>query len=100
MKLYLDNYVSYNDFVLFYGNPSETQLSQLTQHLLESYHLGGDTVIDSIGDGFGVDWLQALIEYNSRREEYELCSIMKEILDKYIENYGNKQTEKSIIQDL
>lgn len=97
MKFYIDDYIPYYEFVQLWGEPKEEHLKELTQHLLESYHMGGDDVIDSIGDGFGVGWLQALIDYNEGVEEYELCSVIKEILDTYIENYGNKQGEKQFI---
>lgn len=86
----IEPYLSLKDFVMMFGEPDSKQLGDLTQHLMQSYHMGGEYVIDSIGEGFGVDWLQRLIEYNEEREEYELCSIIKEILDTYIENYGNK----------
>ena len=97
MHYYLDDYIPYYEFVQLWGEPKEDHLKELTQHLLKSYHIGGDKVIDSIGEGFGVGWLQALIDYNEGVEEYELCSVIKEILDTYIENYGNKQGEKQFI---
>lgn len=88
--MYIPEYLPYRDFVQNYGQPNDKQMSELTQHLIKSYHMGGEMVIDSIGNGFGVDWLQSLINHNERMEEYELCSVIKEILDTYIENYGNK----------
>ena len=96
-KVIMDGYLPYYDFIQLYGEPKQKQLDELTQHLLKSYHMGGDKVIDSIGDGFGVGWLQVLIDHNETREEYELCSVIKEILDTYIENYGNKQGQKHFI---
>ena len=52
MNYYLDDYIPYYEFVQLWGEPKEDHLKELTQHLLKSYHIGGDKVIDSIGEGF------------------------------------------------
>jgi hypothetical protein len=34
-------------------------------------------------DGFGYDWTQYLLEYNTKIEEYERCAIIRDVLADY-----------------
>jgi hypothetical protein len=49
---------------------------------METYHRI-DTDPYELVDGFGIDWLELLLKYNEKREEYELCAIFRDLINDY-----------------
>ena len=75
--------LSMDDYVRIYGElPSHTVLKRMTQEFIKSYHtLGVDSI--HLVDGYGLDWMDALITYNEEVEEYELCTIFRDLIIEY-----------------
>ena len=75
--------LSMDDYVRIYGElPSHTVLKRMTQEFIKSYHtLGVDSI--HLVDGYGLDWMDALITYNEEVEEYELCTIFRDLIIAY-----------------
>jgi hypothetical protein len=62
--------------------PSDNDLGNITQGFMETYHRM-DTDPYELVDGFGIDWLELLLKYNEKREEYELCAIFRDLINDY-----------------
>ena len=75
--------LSMDTYVKIYGElPSYTVLKGMTQEFIKSYHtLGVDSI--HLVDGYGLDWMDALITYNEEVEEYELCTIFRDLIIEY-----------------
>ena len=63
-----------------------------TQEFMEAYHRLETDPFELVS-GFGVDWLELLMEHNEGREEYELCAEIKKVLDKKPRKTRKKKTE-------
>ena len=75
--------LSMDDYVRIYGElPSHTVLKRMTQEFIKSYHtLGVDSL--HLVDGYGLDWIESLLTYNEEVEEYELCTIFRDLIIEY-----------------
>ena len=62
--------------------PSDNDLGNITQSFMEAYHRM-DTDPYELIHGFGIDWLELLLKYNEKREEYELCAIVRDLNNDY-----------------
>jgi len=82
MKAIEEKY-SVDQFVNDFGDvPKDSELARLTQIFMETYHRYSNNTSDVI-DGFGVDWVELLLSYNQRVEEYELCCVFRDLLNEY-----------------
>jgi len=75
--------LSMDDYLRIYGElPSHTVLKRMTQEFIKSYHtLGVDSL--HLVDGYGLDWIESLLTYNEEVEEYELCTIFRDLIIEY-----------------
>ena len=71
-------------FKKHFGEPKNVMLEEMTQEFISTYHRFGVDPLELV-EGFGVDWLQLLLEYNEDIEEYELCAIFRDLINDYIE---------------
>ena len=75
--------VSIDEFIQMFGTePSDENLRMMTQQFLKTYHTLGVDPIELV-EGFGMDWVQTLLEYNEQIEEYELCAIFRDLINDY-----------------
>jgi len=74
---------SIDDYVRVYGGlPSRTVLKEMTQEFIKSYHaIGVDSM--QLVDGYGLDWMRSLLTHNEEVEEYELCTIFRDLIIEY-----------------
>ena len=76
--------LDYEEFVGIFGEPNDLDLYDLTQSYIKLYmKQGDDECIPFIVDMYGENWMNILLDYNVRVEEYELCAIIKSHLDIY-----------------
>lgn len=76
--------LDYEEFVGIFGEPNDLDLYDLTQAYIKLYmKQGDDACIPFIVDMYGENWMNILLDYNVRVEEYELCAIIKSHLDIY-----------------
>lgn len=76
--------LDYEEFVGIFGEPNDLDLYDLTQAYIKLYmKQGDDDCIPFIVDMYGENWMNVLLDYNVRVEEYELCAIIKSHLDIY-----------------
>mgnify|MGYP006203801591 CR=1 FL=1 len=75
--------LSMDTYVKIYGElPSYTVLKGMTQEFIKSYHtLGVDSM--HLVDGYGLDWIESLLTHNEEVEEYELCTIFRDLIIEY-----------------
>lgn len=73
---------SVEGFIKHFGQPKEGMLMDLTQEFIDAYHRHGVDPIDLV-EGFGVDWVQLLMSYNEKVEEYELCAVFRDLINDY-----------------
>ena len=75
--------ISMKDYVRVYGElPSHTMLKGMTQEFIKSYHaIGVDSM--QLVDGYGLDWIRSLLTHNEEVEEYELCTIFRDLIIEY-----------------
>lgn len=69
---------------LFGSEPSDEDKDILTQVFMKNYMSTDIDDIEDINkliDKWGLDWLQLFLEHNEETEEYELCAIIKEVID-------------------
>ena len=67
-----------------FGETREGMLMDLTQEFIEAYHRHGVDPFELV-DGFGLDWVKLIMNYNESVEEYELCAIFRDLINDYIE---------------
>jgi hypothetical protein len=71
------------DYLQIYGGvPDKDDLEQLTQDFISIYHKEEVDPFELIS-GFGIDWLELLLEHNVEREEYELCAIFRDLINDF-----------------
>lgn len=68
------------DFKHLFGEPTNEDLDIMTQILLKDIHRLHNTN-DTIIDKWGPDWIHELLEHNISKEEYELCAIMRDVIE-------------------
>lgn len=72
------------EYVEIFGEPTDDDLFDITQAYIKLYmKQGEDCYIPFVVDAYGKGWVEYLLKYNERVEEYELCAIIKEHLDIY-----------------
>ena len=76
----------------FFGEPTDEDLTDITQAYLKQYHHYGENNIAQFVDAFDINWVEYLLWYNESVEEYELCSILKSHLD------NNRKSHKESIK--
>lgn len=67
-----------HEFEVMFGKPSNDDLRIMSQVLITDIH---KFKYDFVVDKWGLDWIEDILQFNVFVEEYELCSIFKEILD-------------------
>jgi len=65
----------------FFGEPTDVDLTDITQAYLKQYMHYGDKHITEFVDAFDINWVRYLLSYNESVEEYELCAIIKSHID-------------------
>lgn len=76
--------VGVEEFINLFGNPTSEDKDIMTQAFIRDYlRIDIDDKDDygSLCAKWGLDWLELFINHNVEKEEYELCSIIKEVLD-------------------
>ena len=81
-----------SEFRTLFGELDEETLFSLSQTFFYHYHRLG-VKIQPLVDNWGLDWVWEIMKHNERREEYELCSIIKDIVDEYTEPHIKKLME-------
>lgn len=67
-----------HEFENMFGAPSNEDLRIMSQVLITDIH---KFTYDFVVDKWGLDWIEDILQFNILVEEYELCSIFKEVLD-------------------
>lgn len=80
------------EFKDLFGNPNSEDLDIMTQLFLKDAHrIGGGNVIDK----WGPEWIWELLQYNVDKEEYEICAVIRDIIedsqDKLLRKYFKLQ---------
>lgn len=78
-----------NEFEGMFGKPTEEDYKILTQLLVKDIHKR--TAVFVI-DKWGLSWIQDILKFNEGVEEYELCSIFKELI------LTTKRNESKLLQ--
>lgn len=75
--------VGIDEFIQLFGNPSSEDKDIMTQCFIKDYLRIGDSIEgkERIVDKWGLDWISLFMQHNIDKEEYELCSILKEVYD-------------------
>ena len=74
---------SLNEWIEMFGQPTDEDLSDITQVYMKNYHHYGDEYIPELVSAYDINWVNTLLTYNEEIEEYELCAIIKQHLDVY-----------------
>jgi hypothetical protein len=83
MKTLKGGNLSVGEFVKAFGDvPNDADLQRITQNFIKSYHRNGVDPFELVS-GFGIDWVELLMKYNEEIEEYELCSIFRDLINDY-----------------
>ena len=69
-------------FIDRFGEPETKLLDNMTQEFVSTYHRHGVNQYELV-DGFGLDWLELLLQYNEDIEEYELCAVFRDLINDY-----------------
>ena len=78
-----------SEFRTLFGELDEETLHSLSQVFFTHYHRLG-VKVEPLLDNWGLDWVWEIMKHNEREEEYELCSIIKDIVDEYTEPHIKK----------
>lgn len=71
------------EYIHIYGKmPEDDDLDVLTQDFLGVYHTEGVDPFKLVGS-FGIDWLELLLEHNVEKEEYEICSVFRDLINDF-----------------
>jgi hypothetical protein len=83
MKISKTENYSVAGYITTFGKlPDDKDLGNLTQTFMKAYHRVGTDPYELV-NGFGIDWLELLLKYNETHEEYELCSIFRDLINDY-----------------
>ena len=69
-------------FIKHFGEPKPDMLSDMSGEFISTYHRLGVDAMELV-EGFGVDWVELLLQYNEEIEEYELCAIFRDLINDY-----------------
>jgi len=67
-----------SEFITLFGPITEDDMNYLTQSFFTQYHRLGVTV-DTLFDRWGGDWIFEVLKFCETCEEYEMCSIIKDM---------------------
>jgi hypothetical protein len=90
--------LSLDEFVELFDSPEDEDIAILTQCFITSYmrcNPDNDAEMGNLVGKWGLDWLGLFLAYNQKVEEYELCSIIKEVMDA-----GQKKLDEWRAEDL
>ena len=75
--------LSIDEFECLFGKPTSEDKDIMTQCFIKDYLRIGDSIEgkERIVDKWGLDWISLYLHHNEQQEEYELCSIIKEVYD-------------------
>ena len=89
-----------NEFKELFGTITHEDKEDLTQSFFTQYHRLGVRV-DNLVDVWGLDWIWVILKHIESTEEYELCSIIVDIIHEYshphIHSLLNKDSRKTLI---
>ena len=71
-----------SEYTTLFGTPTKEDMETLTQSFLIQYHRIGVSV-DTLFDRWGGDWIFEVLLFCEKQEEYELCSIIKDICEEW-----------------
>ena len=71
-----------NEFKELFGTITHEDKEDLTQSFFTQYHRLGVRV-DNLVDVWGLDWIWLILKHIESTEEYELCSIIVDIIHEY-----------------
>jgi hypothetical protein len=79
----LEEKYSVDQFIKQFGIfPADKELKMITESFLRIHHKQLISCNELI-DAFGKDWVEIVLKYNERIEEYEICSIFRDLLKEY-----------------
>jgi hypothetical protein len=88
------------EFKELFGTITHEDKEDLTQSFFTQYHRLGVRV-DNLVDVWGLDWIWVILKHIESTEEYELCSIIVDIMDEYshphIHSLLNGDSRKTLI---
>ena len=70
------------EFVDLFGKITDDDKYALTQAFIKDYLRWEQYDFHRLYDKWGLSWIEELKDYNERVEEYELCSIFKEVKER------------------
>ena len=70
------------EFVDLFGKITDDDKYALTQAFIKDYLRWEQHDFHRLYDKWGLSWIEELKDYNERVEEYELCSIFKEVKER------------------
>ena len=70
------------EYEALFGTLSSNDWDDLVDTFFTLYHQWGMNEITLL-DNWGLDWVWGLLKHCERKEEYELCSIVKELIQNY-----------------
>lgn len=71
------------EFIELFDNPSSEDKHILTQAFMRDYltiDIDSDREVGDLVAKWGLDWLEMFLDYNVEVEEYELCSIIRDVI--------------------
>jgi hypothetical protein len=72
--------ISPEDFIHLFGEPTDEDFEIMTQILISDVHMIHNTH-HTIIDKWGVDWIIQIMNFNVQKEEYELCAILRDMVE-------------------
>jgi len=76
--------VSIEEFIHLFGLPSDEDIEIMTQLFLKDYmkYMKLETAdYAHLCSKWGLDWLDFFRKFNEETEEYELCAVLKEVIE-------------------
>lgn len=70
------------EFTELFGVITSDDKENLTQSFFTQYHRLG-VEVETLVDVWGLDWIWVILKHMESTEEYELCSIIIDIIDEY-----------------
>jgi hypothetical protein len=81
-NMFVENWKTVDGFMEAFGTPDGAMLMDLTRDFIETYHKY-ETDPYELVNGFGIDWVKLLLNYNEETEEYENCVIFRDLINDY-----------------